>query len=45
MNPAPGSTHRIAGRDDEADEDPDDRGGREEAQVGRPVARIHDHRV
>ena len=36
---------RVAGRDDEADEQPDHRRGREEAEVGRPVARFHDQRV
>ena len=36
---------RIARRDDEPDEHPDDRGRGEEAEVGRSVAGFHDHRV
>ncbi len=36
---------RIAGGDDEADQEPCDGRGREEAEVGRPVARVHDQRV
>ena len=44
-NPALGSSNGIAGGQDQPDQQPHDRRGREEAQVGQPVARLHDERV
>ena len=45
MNPAPGSIDGIARRQDEADQEPHDRGRREEPEVGQPVTRLHVERV
>ena len=45
MNPATRLGDRVAGRDDQRDQHPDDDGRAEDRQVHQPVAGLHDERV
>ncbi len=45
MNPAVEIDPRVARRDDQRDEDPDDARSAEEAEVGQAIARFHHEKV